>query len=519
MRVGIVSVYVDYHRRGRKNRLSMQPQIGPLLAGLLPRDVEIEVINETARDLDWSRDYDLLFISCLHSDFDRARQISHYWRRRGARTVFGGALASAYPQLCLPHFDALVVGDPEQAVPRLFQDFRANRLQRLYRGGPYDAHAVATPRFDLLARQAFHPLALEATRGCPFSCEFCVLTGLGTRHHARPVDLVLQDIVAGQQQLAGLPRFKRRMVGFCDNNLGGNLGYLRELCRRLAPLQVQWYAAVSFNVIANRALVDQMADAGCRCLYVGLESFNAAALSDMHKPQNVLHKVRAALAHCRNRGILVVSGLLVSPLVDGEHYIRNLPVHARAAGLHVPTFLAFETPIPGTPYFQRLARESKPAFLPNALLRDFSGYTLVVQPRQAGLDAFIDAYRDAARRLYSLPARLRKLADDLPRFLRARSAMAALFDIGDMAGLQGVFPPAPGRTLLAGSDTPPPETVPFTEADFTSEQERESILAPWAVTDAQGRALPHWSNSHGVFRRQGSHPPPSVPADLTALVA
>ena len=43
MRVGIVSVFVDYHRRGRKNRLSLQPQIGPLIAGLLPRDVEIEI--------------------------------------------------------------------------------------------------------------------------------------------------------------------------------------------------------------------------------------------------------------------------------------------------------------------------------------------------------------------------------------------------------------------------------------------------------------------------------------------
>jgi hypothetical protein len=33
MRIGIISVYVDYHRRGRKNRLAMQPGIGPLLAG------------------------------------------------------------------------------------------------------------------------------------------------------------------------------------------------------------------------------------------------------------------------------------------------------------------------------------------------------------------------------------------------------------------------------------------------------------------------------------------------------
>ena len=97
MRVGIVSVFVDYHRRGRKNPHSPQPQIGPLLAGLLPRDIEIAVVNETSQDLDWKRDYDLLFISSLHSDMDRARQISHYWRRRGAKTVIGGSFASSFP--------------------------------------------------------------------------------------------------------------------------------------------------------------------------------------------------------------------------------------------------------------------------------------------------------------------------------------------------------------------------------------------------------------------------------------
>ncbi|MDD5249100.1 MAG: hybrid sensor histidine kinase/response regulator [Rhodocyclaceae bacterium] len=35
-------------------------------------------------DPDWSRRYDLLFLSCLHADFDRARQIADYWRQRGA---------------------------------------------------------------------------------------------------------------------------------------------------------------------------------------------------------------------------------------------------------------------------------------------------------------------------------------------------------------------------------------------------------------------------------------------------
>src|SRR5690348_6914371 len=171
MRVGIISVYVDYHRRGRKNRLAMQPGIGPLLAGLLPRGPEIELVNETWRDPDWSRDYDLLFLSSLHSDFDRARAISHYWRRRGAATVYGWSFASAYRALCKPHFDAVVVGDPEASGPEVYADFARRALKTRYVARQYHAERVAAPRFDLVAGQSFTPLCLEATRGCPFECE------------------------------------------------------------------------------------------------------------------------------------------------------------------------------------------------------------------------------------------------------------------------------------------------------------------------------------------------------------
>ena len=99
MNVGIISVFTDYHRRGRHHRGFLQPQVGALIAALLPADAHCEVINDTWTDPDWKRDYDLLFLTCLHSDLDRARQISHYWRRRGAKTVLGGPIATLYPGL------------------------------------------------------------------------------------------------------------------------------------------------------------------------------------------------------------------------------------------------------------------------------------------------------------------------------------------------------------------------------------------------------------------------------------
>jgi radical SAM superfamily enzyme YgiQ (UPF0313 family) len=500
VRVGIIFVFVDYHRLGGRHRGVLQPQIGPLIAALLPDDADIEIINDTWCDPAWDRHYDLLFISSVHSDFDRARQIAHYFRRRGARTVYGGNFASMYPALCQPYFDAVVIGDPESTVPRLYADFRRGQLRPLYRAEPYAGTRVPTPRVDLAADQQVLPLGLEATRGCPFSCEFCILTGVGTRFEARPAANVVRDITAGRAMLAACGRAARgNMIVFYDNNIGGNLPYLRELCTALEPLKIHWGSSATFNVLAQPALVAAMARSGCRFLYVGLESFNPATLRDMHKFHNAIHKTRAVIEHCHAHGILLMSGLMLSPLIDDLEYLESIPQRLRECGLHVPGYICFETPIPGTPHFHRLAAEGAPAFMPNALLRDFNTYTLVVRPRETTPEEFVAAYRRILQTIYAPRNRLRKLWHDVPRLLRGGGLFAALLDIIDQ--YHEDYRPDAGRTYIAGSDREPPEAnlVPLTATDFDSEAHRRAIMEPWRVTDADGRVLPLWLGSQKLY--------------------
>jgi radical SAM superfamily enzyme YgiQ (UPF0313 family) len=509
MRVAIISVFVDYHRRGAHHRGGLQPQIGPLVAALLPDWCEVEIVNDTWDDPDWSRRYDLVFLSCLHADFDRARQISHYFRRRGALTVLGGGMASTYAPLCAPWFDAVVIGDPEDTVPRIAEDARQRRLQPVYRSAGYDPELVPIPRIAPVARKQMFPLSVEATRGCPFACDFCALTALGTRHVLRPVHTVVRDILAGQQALRaqGIAGWKRRLIVFYDNNLAGNLKWFRELCLALKPLDVRWGACLTFNVIANRELLKLMYECGCRSVFVGLETFNPDTLADIRKPQNSIAKQAEAIAQARDEGILVIAGLIVSPLHDDIAYIESLPDRLRGCGLHVPSFISFETPIPGTPFFDRMANASEPMFLPNANLYDFSAYTLVLKPHKAPLDDYIAAYFRTMRRIYSPMNRLRKLADDLPRLIRRGAWTAAVLDLGDMSVTH--FNPPPERTFIAGSDLMPPEVVPFESGDFDSDAHRLALTQPTPVVDAVGRVLPHWKPHHVVHTpvRAGSAGP------------
>jgi radical SAM superfamily enzyme YgiQ (UPF0313 family) len=509
MRIGIVSVYMDHLRRGKKDHGIIQPAVGLIIAGMLPASVEIDLMLETIEDLDYSREYDLLFLSCLHPDFDHARQISHYWRRRGAKVVLGGPMANTYPQICMPFFDSVIMGDAESSVPMVFKDFCEGNLQPFYAGTPYDPARVPVPRFDLLVGKVPFPLLFEATRGCPFSCEFCSLSGVGTRFHTRTIPNVIRDLQEGQRMLRerGAPWYQRRFVTFLDNNIGGNPSYLRQFAEALIPLKLGWGSAITFNALNQPGMIEVLARSGAQGLYVGLETFNPKALIDMHKFQNKLDQTRKLIDDCRAYGISLNSGLMISPTVDTWEYIQTIPQKLRESGLHVPVFISFEAPIPGTPFFERLATEEKPALLPDALLRDFTGSTLVVQPKGETAEQHIDGYRWALDHVYVWNQLLGKFWDDSFRLVRGGSLLAAagLINYYGTNKLKNQWASDPMRSYLAGTDTPPPETlsVPFEESDFDSEEKYNAIMNPMRVTDSRGRVMPEWQQGVHVFEKGG----------------
>jgi hypothetical protein len=210
---------------------------------------------------------------------------------------------------------------------------------------------------------------------------------------------------------------------------------------------------------------------------------------------------------------------MLSPRMDDLAYLDSIPQRLRECGLHVPGYICFETPIPGTPHFHRLAAEAAPAFMPNALLRDFNTYTLVVRPHKTAPEEFVAAYRKLLRTIYAPRNRLRKLWHDIPRLLRGGGHFAALLDIIDQYH-EGYRPDA-GRTYIAGTDRAPPEAsaVPLTPADFDDAEHYRTIMEPWRVTDETGRVLPIWLNSRQVYAgERGAHTPIAMAAADTSAI-
>src|SRR6185295_7881727 len=105
--------------------------------------------------------------------------------------------------------------------------------------------------------------------------------------------------------------------------------------------------------------------------------------------------------------------------------------HLYDCEFYLPSYICFESPIPGTPNFHRLAAEDPPALLPGALLRDFAGFTLVVRPKRAPLQDFVDAYRGLLGEVFTARARLAKFAHDMPGLVARRWWFTVLCDLAN----------------------------------------------------------------------------------------
>src|SRR5262249_17843396 len=114
-------------------------------------------------------------------------------------------------------------------------------------------------------------------------------------------------------------------------------------------------------------------------------------------------------------------------------------------------------------------------------------------------------YRWVCGAVGSRRAHLAKLAHDIPRLIARGHWKTALCDIVDHWIDVPDLRPDATRTLIAGTDSAPPEEtrIPFTSDDFDSEDERIAVCEPWRVTDEQGRIFDHWLNNTTVYGSGG----------------
>ena len=184
-------IYKTYERI--YGRLFLIPSITLYqVAACTPSRYHVDFIDERFENTRFDGDYDLIGISAVTKDAYRAYEVADGFREDGKKVVLGGIHPTLLPDEAKQHADSIVVGEAEESWPQLLKDFEREKMREIYewkRKVPPDLIPPARKSDKYVAG------AVQATRGCPYRCEFCQLTGLEDFiHRKRSIRSVVKEI-------------------------------------------------------------------------------------------------------------------------------------------------------------------------------------------------------------------------------------------------------------------------------------------------------------------------------------
>ena len=355
-----LSIIQPSHYRSRSDRspcrMRKRQLIGltlPYLAALTPPGWEITLIDEQLTGLDFGAPVDLVAITTWTINSFRAYEIGDTFRRRGVPVIMGGPHTYFYPEESAAHCDAVGVGEGETIWPAMLEDFLHGRLKKLYRA-PHlqDLSNLPMPRYDLLdlSRYGFvKTYSVQASRGCPFECEFCSERfHLGHRYRCRPVEDVIAEIRES----------RARYVFFADSNFSGRPAHTMELMEALIPLKIRWSALWPAYLCKDQKLMDLAAKSGLLHLNLGLESIDQETLAGMRKTNNKVGQYREILENLRKREISYSLNFIFGWDTEREDIFSSTLAFLR--GERVPAaYFNILTPHKGTPLYDRMMAEDR----------------------------------------------------------------------------------------------------------------------------------------------------------------
>lgn len=371
------------------------PVSGSLLAALTPPLVEIELLHEMIRPINYQTNADFIALSFMDFCADHAIKVAKRFRAMGKKVVAGGRYASTFPEKLKGHMDAVVVGEAEKIWPQVVHDLVNNTLKHKYLAPVASTlENIPPPRYDLVEKDFFVPVVIEATRGCIYKCSYCQLNIKPIPHRKRPIKDVINDLKATQN----LPFLKRKIAMLQDNNLGGDMKYAKDLLREIAKLKL-WALGVqfSFDCLHDDEFIDLLVEANCGLAFIGLESLNEPSLAFVHKKQNKTHEYSELFLKLKKRGILTFTGMMIALDEDTPEYYYNLPDKLEEIDPST-ILLSISIPIPGTPFHKLVEKEGR---ISDPNLAHYEGDHLVFHPKNVNKEEVFEAYKRINRIFYS----------------------------------------------------------------------------------------------------------------------
>ena len=352
-----------------------------------------------------------------------------------------GPHASTTPQEAIrraPAVDGMFVGEPEEGVLQVAALQSAAEFDQVptlifRRGGSIVAHRAhgsyarfldaPIPAWDLLDLSKYRlPLVnrpyviVETSRGCPYTCDFCVAPiHQGHKFRERSARAMVDEI-EHVVRTHGV-RFFYLWGDTVTLNVKSFSAFCEELIAR--NLDVQWFGNARADNLQDRAFVERLKRSGCWMLALGIETESDETRRDMMKRLEG-QKIRIALTNMRDAGVKSFGFFILGyPGETPESLERTIDY---AIDLD-PDFANFypAVPYPGTALYARALREG-------LLVSDdwnrmeYSYYLL----KGNGLDeqVVMHAINRARRRFFLRPRYLKRHAGDIVKLATSKWRVA-----------------------------------------------------------------------------------------------
>ena len=267
-------------------------------------------------------------------DLEAARHV--HARHADTRFVFMGTAPTWKPdEFQVGRHSYCLLGEPEHTLRDLDAAWRGERPVEgidglawfqadgtVARGGfraLLDVTTLPMPdRRLLLGRYRANRLEVEpittmaVSRGCGFRCTFCCTNAidqaielefkrLQPSYVERPPlrKRTVAQIVAEFEDIA---KQGYKGVEIADNIFTWGKRRTQEICAGIAPLGLDWICLARANMLHDPEQIRSMADAGCKLVYMGSETFDDGLLEDCVKEIHVADVIKAVQT-CRDNGV------------------------------------------------------------------------------------------------------------------------------------------------------------------------------------------------------------------------
>lgn len=214
-------------------------------------------------------------------------------------------------------------------------------------------HLYSSPSYTKFASPVYQMIA---SRGCPFSCSYCINAELNVsaKYRKRNLSSVIDEI-----QIL-VDRYNARQIQFWDPIFPLEEKQAFEFCERLIARglhkKVVWNSTTRPEVITEE-VVKAMVRSGCKGIGFGVESGVPELLKRVNKKLD-LKVAKRACTIAKRHGLVVMSGFILGFPDETKAMTQQTIDFAKSLDIHYAQF-SLMTPYPGTPLYKELIEKKE----------------------------------------------------------------------------------------------------------------------------------------------------------------